>query len=91
MTAVRAMTSCSGRRRSPSRMPPLFQVMSVPVSTLTANEMAARVSMNTPALTPTTAAKAAKRDAKLAYLPCRLSQVSASYGQYERYTAVTRQ
>jgi len=47
-----------------TQMSPLFQVMSVPVSTLAANEMAARVSMSTPALTPTSAAKAAKRDAK---------------------------
>ena len=60
-----------------TRMPPSFQVMSIPVSTLAANEMAARVSMNTPALTPTPAAKAAKRDAKPAYVPCRLSRMTA--------------
>ena len=60
-----------------TQMPPLFQVMSVPVSTRAANEMAARVSMNAPALTPASAAKAAKRDAKPAYLPCRLSRVTA--------------
>ena len=35
-----------------TQMPPLFQVMSLPVSTLAANEMAARASMNTPRLTP---------------------------------------
>jgi hypothetical protein len=60
-----------------TQMPPLFQVMSLPVSTLAANEMAARVSMNTPALTPTSAAKAAKRDAKPAHLPCRPSRMTA--------------
>ena len=60
-----------------TQMSPLFQVMSLPVSTLAANEMATRVSMNTPALTPTSAANAAKRDAKPAYLPCRLSRMTA--------------
>jgi pimeloyl-ACP methyl ester carboxylesterase len=54
---------------------PLFQAMSLPVSTLAANEMAARASMNTPRLTPTSTAKAVKRDAKPAYLPCRLSRM----------------
>src|SRR5208337_1208460 len=56
---------------------PLFQVMSLPVSTLAANEMAARASMNTPRLTPTSTAKAVKRDAKPEYLPCRLSRMTA--------------
>src|SRR5438270_12337075 len=56
-------------------MLPLFQVMSVPVSTLAANEMAARASMNTPTLTAMSAAKAANRDAKPAYFPCRLSRI----------------
>ena len=60
-----------------TQMSPMFQGMSLPVSTLAANEMAARVSMSTPALTPTSAAKAAKRDAKRAYLPCRLSRMTA--------------
>ena len=60
-----------------TQMSPLFQVMFLPVSTLAANEMAARVSMNTRALTPTSAAKAVKRDAKPAYLPCRLSRLAA--------------
>ena len=60
-----------------TQMSPLFQVMSLPVSTLAPNEMAARVSMNAPALTPTSAAKAAKRDAKPAHLPCRLSRMTA--------------
>ena len=49
----------------------------MPVSTLAANEMAARVSMNTPALTPTSGAKAAKRDAQPVYLACRLSWMTA--------------
>ena len=35
-----------------TQMSPLFQVMSVPVSTLAANEMAARASMNTPSTDP---------------------------------------
>jgi hypothetical protein len=35
-----------------TQMSPLFQVMSLPVSTLAANEMAARASMNAPAPTP---------------------------------------
>ena len=56
---------------------PLFQEMSLPVSTLAANEMAARASMNTPRLTPTSTAKAVKRDAKPEYLPCRLSRMMA--------------
>ena len=60
-----------------TQVSPLCQVMSVPVSTLAANEMAARASMNTPTLTPTSTAKAAKRDAKPAYLPCRLSRMTA--------------
>ena len=60
-----------------TQMSPLFQAMSVPVSTLAANEMAARASMNTPRLTATSTAKAAKRDAKPAYLPCRLSRMTA--------------
>ena len=57
-----------------TQMSPLCQVMSVPVSTLAANEMAARASRNTPRLTPRSTAKAANRDAKPAYLPCRLSR-----------------
>ena len=60
-----------------TQMSPLCQLMSVPVSTLAANEMAARASMNTPRLTPTSTAKAVKRDAKPAYLPCRLSRMTA--------------
>jgi hypothetical protein len=44
-------------------MSPLFQAMSRPVKTLAVNEMAARARMNTPRLTPTSTAKAAKRDA----------------------------
>ena len=53
---------------------PRFQEMSLPVSTLAANVMAARASMNTPRLTPTSTAKAVKRDAKPEYFPCRLSR-----------------
>ena len=45
-------------------MPPLFQVMSLPVSTLAANEMATRVSMNTPALTHACDEGGKTRDAK---------------------------
>ncbi len=52
---------------------PLFHAMSLPVSTLAANVTAARASKNTPRLTPTSTAKAAKRDAKPAYLSCRFS------------------
>ena len=63
-----------------TQMSPLFQVMSLPVSTRAANETAARASMNTPRLTPTSTAKAAKRDAKPAYLPCRLSRMTAGPG-----------
>ena len=59
-----------------TQMSPLCQVMSLPVSTLAANEMAARASMNTPRLTPTSTAKAIKRDAKPEYFPCRLSRVT---------------
>ena len=58
-------------------MSPLCQEMSVPVSTLAANETAARASMNTPRLTPTSTAKAVNRDAKPEYLPCRLSRMTA--------------
>ena len=56
-----------------TQMSPLCQVMSVPVRTLAANEMAARASMNTPTLTAASTAKAAKREAKPAYFPCRLA------------------
>ena len=59
-----------------TQMSPLFQAMSLPVSTLAANETAARASMNTPRLTPTSTAKAVKRDAKPAYFPCRLSRMT---------------
>ena len=52
---------------------PLFQAMSLPVSTLAASEMAARASMNTPRLTPTSTAKEAKRDTKPAHFPCKSS------------------
>ena len=55
-----------------TQMSPLCQVMSLPVSTLAANEMAARASKNTPRVTPTSTAKATKREAKPEYLPCRL-------------------
>ena len=55
-------------------MSPLCQVMSVPVSTSAAKEMAARASRYTPRLIPTSTAKAVKREAKPAYLPCRLSR-----------------
>src|SRR5580693_6319627 len=55
-----------------TQMSPLFQVMSLPVSTLAANDMTARASRYTQRLIPTSTAKAAKRDAKPAYLPCRL-------------------
>ena len=58
-----------------TQMSPLCQVMSVPVSTLAANEMAARASRNTPRLFPRSTAKAAKREAKPAYFPCRLSRM----------------
>ena len=58
-----------------TQMSPLFQVMPLPVSTLAANEMAARAIMNTPRLSPMSTAKAVKRDAKPAYLPCRLSRM----------------
>ena len=58
-----------------TQMSPLLQAMSLPVSTLAANEMAARASMNRPRLTPTSTAKATKRDAKPAYFPCRLSRM----------------
>ena len=60
-----------------TQMSPLFQVMSLPVSTLAANEMAARASRNTPRLIPTSTAKAVKRDAKPEYFPCRLSRMTA--------------
>src|ERR1700687_3669009 len=60
-----------------TQMSPLFQVMSVPVSTLAAHEMAARASMYTPTLTPTSTAKAVKRDAKPEYFPCRFSWTTA--------------
>ena len=55
-----------------TQMSPLCQVMSLPVSTLAANEMAARMRRNTPRLTATSTAKATKRDAKPEYFPCRL-------------------
>src|ERR1700733_11995401 len=60
-----------------TQMSPLFQVMSLPVSTLAANEMAAKASMYTPRLAPTSTAKAVKRDAKPEYFPCRLSRMTA--------------
>src|SRR5690349_19037797 len=56
-------------------MLPRFQVMSVPVSTLAANPMAARASMNSARVTAMSTAKAANRDAKPAYFPCRLSRM----------------
>ena len=43
-----------------TQVSPLFQVMSLPVSTLAANEMAARASMYTPRVTLPSTAKAVK-------------------------------
>ena len=57
---------------------PLFQAISSPVSTLPANEMAARASMNTPRLTPTSTAKEAKRDTKPAHSPCKPSWMTGA-------------
>jgi hypothetical protein len=52
-------------RRPPAPVPsPLFQAMSLPVSTPAANEMAARASRCTPGLAPASTVKAAKRDAE---------------------------
>jgi hypothetical protein len=56
---------------------PWIATAAAPVSTLAANETAARASMYTPRLTPTSTAKAVKRDAKPEYLPCRLSRMTA--------------
>jgi hypothetical protein len=63
LPAAQAMTT---------QMSPLFQAMSRSVKTLAVNEMAARASMNTPTLIPTSTAKAAKRDAKPAHFPSRV-------------------
>jgi len=67
-----------------TQMSPLFQVMSLPVSTIAANEMAARASMNTPRLTPTSTAKAVKRDANPAYFPCRLCRMTGARKTWHR-------
>ena len=55
----------------------LFQAMSLPVSTLAANEMAARASMNTPRLTPHVHSEDGKTRCETRALPCRPSWMGA--------------
>jgi hypothetical protein len=59
---------------------PRFHAMSLPVSTLAANVIAARASKNTPRLTPASTAKAVNRDANPAYFPCRPSWMTGARG-----------